>query len=297
MGYTHYWTQTRSFDAALWEETVQDVRDILSYVENELGVPLANALGKPGTRPIFDNDHITFNGVGPENDHETFTICRKRERSWPGGRLGGDFCKTARKPYDIAATSCLCYLATVSETHGVATDGYGADFSAGLSAARAAVPRKANILDIPMDIMKKDRWTGPWISGTPAGYEVNFSIDGRGYVHKAKGDLWYRFETHEALGLFLVAHREAQFRRGATTRYGSYPAHEPDIWNATGVFDEPRHARIARAQRSVLEKLFPVPAANDFRPLAFVRPGELPRLEDNGTYSYSLKELLEKVNA
>ena len=93
MGYTHYWTQTRSFPNDVWEETMQDIRDILSYVENEMGVPLGNAMGDKLSHPEFLDKRIMFNGSG-EDAHETFEIRRRREKSWPGGKPGGDFCKT-----------------------------------------------------------------------------------------------------------------------------------------------------------------------------------------------------------
>ena len=297
MGYTHYWTQTRSFTAEEWIEVSDDIREILSYVENLLGVPLADGRGDAGTRPVFDND-IKFNGLGGDA-HETFIVHRKREKSWSGGKLSEDFCKTACKPYDVAVTACLCYLASVAGTHTVSSDGKGSDFIAGLNAARQAIPRKANMLDIPVDIMRDDRWTGPWIGGYDAssGYDVHFCIDGYGYVQQNKTGAWYRFETHGEIARFLDRNKRASFRKPGRTSFGSYGTVEPDIWDASGSFDQARNKRIARAQAKVLAGLFPVDAEHAFSPPAFVRPGDLPRPEETGTFCYSLSDLLQRCDA
>ena len=295
MGYTHYWMQTRAFTQDEWMELSEDIGAILSYVENELGIPLADGRGERRTRPSFGADEIAFNGSG-DDSHATFTITRKRVKSWAGGEAGYDSCKTACKPYDVAATACLCYLASVTETHSVSSDGDGSDFVDGLNAARQAVPRKANVLDIPMGIMQRDRWTGPWVNVEGGAYDVHFGIDGFGYVEHIKSDSWYRFDSHESLARFLETNKRAVFRTADRTSFGSYGKVEPDIWNASGCFGAARKARIARAQTKVLAGLFPVDAAHAHRPLAFVRPGELPRPEDNGTFCCSLKELIQRCD-
>jgi hypothetical protein len=295
MGYTHYWTQTRSFTDEEWSNVSGDIREILTYVENALGVPIAGGCGEGGTRPSFDAKHIMFNGLS-DDSHETFTITRKRSKTWEGGTLGADFCKTARKPYDVAVTACLCYLASISETHSVSSDGNGPEFIDGLHAARNALPGKANMLDIPIDIMKDDRWTGPWVSGhMDSGFNVRFCVDGMGYVERGNSKEWYRFESHQALAQFLNANKFANFPRGGMTSFGRYPSHENDIWNASGSFDEARHKRIARAQAKVLRQLFPAPVEHAVPPPAFVRPGDMSRPEDVGQFCYSLAELMQKV--
>jgi hypothetical protein len=45
----------------------------------------------------------------------------------------------------------------------VGSDGHGKDFLDGLAEARRALPRYANILDIPMGILQDDRWCVPWV--------------------------------------------------------------------------------------------------------------------------------------
>jgi len=289
LGYTHYFTQKRSFSGDEWVDVTADIGAILTYVEHSVGIVLGDGEGSPGSHPFFDRGGILYNGIG-DNAHETFALKRLKG--------GFDSCKTNRKPYDLAVTACLCYVASVTGTHRVTSDGQGSDFLAGLAAAREAVPAKANLLDIPMEVMESDLWTGPWINGgTSSGYHVGFCVNGKGYVtHKMTGDV-YCFESHEALARYLDASKRATFRQGGRTVFGEYQKDEHDIWNASGSFDKKRHRRIARAQAKVLGRLFPVAADHAEKPPAFVRPGDCLRTEEAGTFSYSLAELMRKVDA
>ncbi len=273
-----------------------DIAAILTYVQHGCDIPLGNASGDRGTQPELDANQIMFNGVG-DASHETFSVSRVRGKSWEGGQLGHDFCKTARKPYDLAVTACLCYLSSVAGTFDVSSDGHGQDFVDGLRAAREALPEKANLLDIPLGVMANDRWTGPWINDRNSGYSVNFCVNGKAYVTYKKTGETYCFATHGECARFLEAHKVAKFRSGGVSSFGSYGKEEPDIWNAFGSFDQKRHQRIAKAQAKVLKTLFPVDPAHQEQPPAYVRPGDLPRPENDGSFCYSLGELLQKISA
>jgi len=293
MGYTHYWTQTRSFNSYEWAEVCTDIGAILKHVEHACGVKLVNGEGKRRTRPTMDNKAIMFNGSG-DDAHETFIVHKTRCKAWSGGSLGSDFCKTARKPYDLAATAVLCYLSSVTGTHDVSSDGHGSNFVDGLAAAVAALPSKANVMDIPMGIMQSDRWTGPWISHEGKNFEVNFCVDGHGYVHKIRGDEWIRFETHVELAKWLDARKAVRFPRGGRTSWGDYDEIEKDIWHAMGSFDKARNDRIAKAQDKALTLLFADVSRDRSRPIAFVRPGQFVRPEDSGTFNYYMSDLLKE---
>lgn len=312
MGYTHYWTQRRNFTVAQWQDICTDIRAIVDYSQNLAGIPLADGMGDGGTKPDVSDEAIAFNGLG-DDSHETFHIARKRVlESWQTpDRLGWAFCKTARKPYDAVVTACLCYLSTVtrkedpathepligSEAFSVTSDGDGSDFLIGLDLARKALPRYANVLDIPMQIMEGDRWCAPWVNNNAKGYEVHFCLDGRGYVLKPRTRESYCFESHVALAQFLDRTKRAEFygRPGAyVVNLGSWRDDyriEPNIWNAMGSFDKARHARIAKAQVKVLATLFPVDPSCAHQPPAFVRPGEMP---DNAgrEFCYNIGDLL-----
>jgi hypothetical protein len=210
---------------------------------------------------------IFFNGAG-DDAHETFCLYRVRppKEEWEP-RRGRDFCKTARKPYDLAVTAALCYLATVTDpiSHSVSSDGHGKDFLDGFAEARRALPRYANILDIPMGILRSDRWCMPWVSCyASSGFNVNFCVDGKGYVEHIKTGDCYCFETHLALAQFLDKTKEVKFPRRLKVRFGAHVddvgSVEPNIWNSYGSFDEARHKRIATAQAFALPRCSTTPA-------------------------------------
>lgn len=269
MGYTHYWRQRRDLTKAQWATLSADIADILRHV-GERGVVLGNAEGEPGTATVFDADEIAFNGVGTDA-HETFTIRRtRRPVEFEGDHLGGDFCKTAEKPYDLAATACLCYLATITrrddpatgepivgtEAWRVTSDGNGAAFLAGLDVARQALPRLANRLDIPMPVMEADRWVEPWVDHFTDGYRFRFCVDGRAYITRRRDGASYCFPDHTEAEAWLKANRK--------------------VLSPTGTFDQAGTRRLATAQTRLFKSM--VDAAPDLgrdqdRPPAFIRPG------------------------
>jgi hypothetical protein len=299
MGYTHYWTQARDFTREEWSQVREDVEALLKDVEHVQGIPLANGQGEPGSRAEITDNKIWFNGAG-DGHHETFCLNRKRPRKERGEPHGWDFCKTARKPYDLAVTAALCYLCSVPDpaVFTASSDGHGKDFLDGLAEARRALPRYANILDIPMNILRSDRWCGPWVSCYEAsGFDVQFCVDGKGYVERIKTGERYCFETHLALAQFLDKTKEVKFPRRLKVRFGHHADDvgnvEPNIWNSFGSFDKDRHLRIAVAQSRALEPLFPVDPAHAQKPPDYVRPGEMP---EPATRAYYFHELLEELS-
>lgn len=311
MGYTHYWNQGRNLTKAEWLTVATDVRAILTYAQHECDIALAGPMGEGGTAPEVNDKHISINGVG-DDCHETFFINRviRKKPRYAGECTDWGFCKTARKPYDAVVTALLCYLSTVTrredpathepivgtEAWSVSSDGFGSDFLVGLDLARKALPQYGNVLDIPMDVMKSDRWCAPWVDARgQTQCEVRFCVDGYGYVLKDTGES-YQFETHLALAQFLDGNKVASFKTGGSTGWGSYGREEPNIWNASGSFDKERHDRIARAQVKILSKLFPVDPACAHQPPAYVRPGQMP---DNAgrAFCYNIGDLLNLANA
>jgi hypothetical protein len=302
LGYTHYWSQKRNLTDDEWTAIIGDFGEIFKYAQHVANVPLANGCGDAGTQPEIDENHISFNGVG-DDAHETLLVNRMREKAWEGGELGGDFCKTDRKPYDAVVTACLCYLDTCLDKPAfyITSDGNGSDFLAGLDLARKALPRKANVLDIPMGVMESDRWTAPWVDryGIETGFSVKFCVNGKGYVFKlGRKPETYCFPTHLALAEFLDKHKHVVFRgRGRQWYMGNhrtgYDNVEPNIWSATGSFDQERHDRIGKAQAKVLKTLFPVPTDHAEPPPAYVRPMDFPDPREAGTFCYYLDDVLK----
>src|SRR6266404_3345601 len=130
MGYTHYWNQSRDFTREECSQIRDDFEALLKDVQHVQGIPLADGMGDLGTSPEITDKKIWFSGAG-DDSQETFVVDRvRRPKQAHHGHRGWDFCKTARKPYDLAATPALCYLASVTDpvSHSVNSDGHGRDF-------------------------------------------------------------------------------------------------------------------------------------------------------------------------
>ena len=87
MGYTHYYSNKRAFTNSEWVALTKDVKELLK----NCSVPLAGGNGTLGSRPTFNSQEISFNGV-EEDSHETAYVSKDASEF--------EFCKTAQKPYD-----------------------------------------------------------------------------------------------------------------------------------------------------------------------------------------------------
>ena len=112
MGYTHYWDRKSKLNSDKFEKFTEQVSHILSLIDKEgsIGgvwyegkeVKIANWKGEKDTEACINTASVSFNGEG-DNSHESFSI----DNSSDDVMNGFSFCKTARKPYDIAVTACL----------------------------------------------------------------------------------------------------------------------------------------------------------------------------------------------
>lgn len=104
MGYTHYWRfhrdkMTTEEIRSTFKKVSEEIKDIINKLPQSKDI-LRGGLGEG--EPIINETEIWFNGdeeLG--DDHETFAINWKDEKLF-------DFCKTARKPYDLFV--CLTLL-------------------------------------------------------------------------------------------------------------------------------------------------------------------------------------------
>ena len=94
MGYTNYWTKKRAFTDDEWKR----VKDEYEWL-TEMGEGMIIDESK-------NNNEIMFNGnpIG-QLDHETFYINKKNDNE-----ASFNFCKTARKPYDLAVWHLLYFI-------------------------------------------------------------------------------------------------------------------------------------------------------------------------------------------
>lgn len=107
MGYTHYWRMDKALkiaplQKALIQEVLDDNKSILK--------------GWDGVGAVeFNAKQLAFNGDATKGeDHESFVV--------DFGKKKDDFCKTARKPYDLAVCKILLVL-SLSEGFNFHSDG------------------------------------------------------------------------------------------------------------------------------------------------------------------------------
>ena len=94
MGYTHSWTVGKDVSDKTWKQFTGFVKQLIMASD----VTIRNGQGENG--PEIGNKEIWLNGdASCDEDHETFMIHR--------GSQSSDFCKTARKPYDVVVVASL----------------------------------------------------------------------------------------------------------------------------------------------------------------------------------------------
>lgn len=142
MGYTHYFSKPKTIQAATWKKLTADVSTVIanlpkkaihteykwdaatstsSRIEHKVKLALCGKEDQRGSKPIVDSKMIYFNGAGSKKfdlGHETFAIARVG-----GSGDFGNFCKTARKPYDLAVCAALILLAYHVPKATVSSDG------------------------------------------------------------------------------------------------------------------------------------------------------------------------------
>lgn len=93
MGYTRYWQRT----AKDFDEGFLEFCDEVFKTCSKLGITIRNWNGSG--QPTVNSKLIAFNGDGDKDlDHESCVLDDK---------IGFNFCKTARKPYDYAVRTIL----------------------------------------------------------------------------------------------------------------------------------------------------------------------------------------------
>jgi hypothetical protein len=108
MGYTTYWRRSKGFTVEQWQKICLETFQIMDHcAEKKIDLVWEYDVTKP---PEVSPDLIRFNGWKDEG-HETFLVTREMPEIPgydPGAKESFDFCKTARKPYDLAV--CLALL-------------------------------------------------------------------------------------------------------------------------------------------------------------------------------------------
>ena len=114
MGYTHYWRQSRDFTTEEWSEIETQTKTVLANLPDSIKL----VAGPEDASHIIEKETFFFNGLPTEDlSHEDFLL-EKTARSFA-------FCKTARKPSDVAVVAVLLIAAHVApEAITVTSDGW-----------------------------------------------------------------------------------------------------------------------------------------------------------------------------
>ena len=124
---------------------------------------------------------------------------------------GWDFCKTGWRPYDLAVRAVLCYLACLpdpSKAFSIDSDSDGRDWQKSVDVVHQALPDAAAYIDIPIDVMRADRWCPPYPRLYTSDYEFRFCVDGCAYIFAAGREAESaRFESHVAAVAWAQSHR------------------------------------------------------------------------------------------
>jgi hypothetical protein len=107
MGYTHYCYTKGNVTPEVWSKITEGIEKIIAATPKVEIKREYNSISPP----LINNQEVVFNGVG-DLGHETFRLNREQQPTpkWqttinPLGTF--DFCKTARKPYDLLVCSTL----------------------------------------------------------------------------------------------------------------------------------------------------------------------------------------------
>lgn len=128
MGYTHYWSylpESEQWHAA-FPQLLADTRTILQHLDAR-GIATAGPHGDGA--PLLTAREIAFNGAEPD-DYESFILDTTQDpdthhRTWRGDTFTWAFCKTAHRPYDLAATAVLLRARQLAPWHfAISSDGH-----------------------------------------------------------------------------------------------------------------------------------------------------------------------------
>lgn len=113
MGYTHYFKQEKPVNDQQWKSFQKDAEIMLKEIQS-MGIVL---MSNDENDVLINNERVNLNGDESCGlDHETFYMDKDYRRF--------NFCKTARKPYDLAVCSLLLLANEhMPEHHDIGSDG------------------------------------------------------------------------------------------------------------------------------------------------------------------------------
>lgn len=134
MGYTHYMEMDKKISAANKKKIVADMKVLEKHFKAN-GLQLFDGIGeKKGV--AYKKNYFTFNGDSSKGEaHESFYV--------EYGEDDYNFCKTARKPYDVAVTAAMVMIKThLGDAVRISGDGSFEGFNDGIIEFNRAFPER-----------------------------------------------------------------------------------------------------------------------------------------------------------
>lgn len=154
MGYTHYWSFTapKRGETAKIEKAYQAAIKDCARIARAYYTVNGGLSGYTAHTPVGKYGGLKINGKG-DDAHEEFSMREYFKENLEPDKF--NFCKTARKPYDVVVTACLIVLANaLPKNFRVDSDGNKGDFVAGLDLARRVTKKT---LEIPSNLRENTR--------------------------------------------------------------------------------------------------------------------------------------------
>lgn len=147
MGYTQYWEMNTNASNESWKQFTAVAKRIVEHC-NANGVVIVGGDGESDTNYVIDENVVIFNGL-EDDSHETFYIGKNEDSKW-------NFCKTARKPYDIAVVACLVAANKFGVIKGWSSDGDAEDHNAGYDLFETVLTDREELIDNVINQIRND---------------------------------------------------------------------------------------------------------------------------------------------
>lgn len=97
MGFTHYFKQNKPVSTEQWQAFKKDAQVVINHAQNDLEIVL---MSNDSNGVMLNDESVNLNGDERYDlDHEPFYLAKDYREF--------NFCKTARKPYDLVVCSLL----------------------------------------------------------------------------------------------------------------------------------------------------------------------------------------------
>jgi hypothetical protein len=139
MGYTHYFDRPAILDPETYQAWAGEVKSLRDKLPRDIIIADGHREESPAE---FSSEAVWFNGLEDEG-HETFYVPQVMDDDTETSGLIFNFCKTARKPYDLLVGAALLSLKHYFPQVRVSSDGDAEDWKEIVAFYEEVTGRKA----------------------------------------------------------------------------------------------------------------------------------------------------------